>query len=214
MGLPFCDEAGFFNYGSEQTGWLCECDPILASAIQRIGSIRRSIHPDAFQALLWAVAGQQISAGAQASIWARFTAKFGVPEPERLAAADPIALRECGLSLKKCGYIIGIARAFAEGRFSHAGLASMADKELAEALRVLPGVGAWTAEMLLIFTFQRPDVLSYGDLAIKRGICRLYGCTGLSKPFFERLRKRYSPYATVASLYLWQVAGENPQNGE
>lgn len=214
MALPSCDETGFFNYRSEQTGWLCERDPILGAAIQRIGAIRRRVHPDAFQALLWAVARQQISARAQAAIWARLTAKFDVTDPAILIQADPAALRECGLSLKKCEYLIGIAQAFADGRFSHAGLAAMADKELAEALRVLPGVGAWTAEMLLIFTFQRPDVLSYGDLAIRRGICRLYECPELSKQFFERLRKLYSPYATVASLYLWQVAGEKPQNGE
>lgn len=208
MTLPFCEEAGFFNYSSEQSRWLCGRDPILGAAIHRIGPIRRRVHKDAFQALLWAIVGQQISATAQGSIWARFTARFGMPQPDKLAQADATALRECGMSLKKARYIIGIAEAFAAGRLSHADLAAMTDKELAGALLALPGVGSWTVEMLLIFNFQRPDVLSYGDLAIRRGICRLYGYPELTKPLFELLRERYSPHATLASLYLWEVAAE------
>lgn len=214
MDLPFCDEPGFFNYSREQTGWLGGRDPVLASAIQRIGAVRRRMQPDAFQALLWAVTGQQISARAHASIWARFTARFGLPEPGTFTQADEAALRDCGLSLKKAQYVIAIAKAFASGGFSHAGLAAKPDKELGEALRALPGVGAWTVEMLLIFTFHRPDILSYGDLAIRRGICRLYKYPKLTRPLFESLRARYSPHASIASLYLWQIAGEKQQNGD
>lgn len=208
MALPFCNESGVFNYSREQTGWLCRRDPVLAAEIRRIGAIRRRVYPDAFQALLWAIVGQQISAQAQASIWSRFIAKFGLPEAEKLAQTDATLMRDCGLSSRKADYIIAIAKAFASGRLSHAGLAGMTDKEMAAALRSLPGVGPWTVEMLLIFTFQRPDILSYGDLAIRRGICRLYKYPELTKPLFESLRERYSPQGTLASLYLWKVAAE------
>ncbi|MPN12906.1 hypothetical protein SDC9_160226 [bioreactor metagenome] len=86
------------------------------------------------------------------------------------------------------------------------GLWQEPDHIVVERLSALRGVGVWTAEMLLIFAFLRPDVLSYGDLAIRRGIMELYGLKTLSKEQFERYRKRYSPYGTTASFYLWRAS--------
>lgn len=71
----------------------------------------------------------------------------------------------------------------------------------------LPGVGVWTAEMLMTFSLQRPNVMSYGDLAIQRGLRMLYRHRAIDRDRFEKYRRRYAPYATVASLYLWAVAG-------
>ena len=76
------------------------------------------------------------------------------------------------------------------------------------ALTALPGVGRWTAEMLLTFSLQRPDVLAYDDLGIRKGICRLYGLDSLTKQQFAAYRARYAPHATVAALYLWHIAAE------
>jgi DNA-3-methyladenine glycosylase II len=75
-------------------------------------------------------------------------------------------------------------------------------------LSALPGVGAWTAEILLIFALGRPDVVSHGDQAIRRGMRRLYGLETLSRAQFTHYRERYRPYGTVASFYLWALAGE------
>ncbi|NLY31532.1 MAG: DNA-3-methyladenine glycosylase 2 family protein, partial [Firmicutes bacterium] len=72
----------------------------------------------------------------------------------------------------------------------------------------LPGVGVWTAEMLLIFSLNRPNILSYNDLAIRRGITNLYGLKELTRDQFEKYRARYSPYCSVASLYLWELSGQ------
>jgi DNA-3-methyladenine glycosylase II len=72
----------------------------------------------------------------------------------------------------------------------------------------LRGIGVWTAEMMLIFSLQRRDVVSWGDLAIRRGMMRLYGLEELSREDFLRYRRRYSPYGSVASLYLWELAHE------
>ena len=78
-------------------------------------------------------------------------------------------------------------------------------------LSALDGVGVWTAEMLLIFSLQRPDVVSWGDLAIRRGMMALYGLNSLTRTQFDNYRKRYSPYGSVASLYLWALAARKPE---
>ena len=76
-----------------------------------------------------------------------------------------------------------------------------------EALTALPGVGVWTAEMILLFCLQRMDVFSYGDLGIRRGLRMLYRHRVIDRERFERYRRRFSPYGSVASLYLWAVSG-------
>jgi len=73
-------------------------------------------------------------------------------------------------------------------------------------LTSLKGVGVWTVEMLLTFSLCRPNIVSYGDLAIRRGMMRLYGHTELPKECFERYAKRYAPYGSVASFYLWELS--------
>ena len=74
-------------------------------------------------------------------------------------------------------------------------------------LSALDGIGIWTAEMLMLFSMQRPDILSFGDLAILRGMRMLYHHRKITRELFEKYRRRYSPYGSVASLYLWAIAG-------
>lgn len=93
------------------------------------------------------------------------------------------------------------------GEISFANLKEMADEEIIDTLSSLRGIGVWTAEMLLLFSLCRPDVVSWGDGAIRRGMMNLYGLKTLSKEQFERYRKRYSPHGSVASLYLWALSG-------
>ena len=108
------------------------------------------------------------------------------------------------MSHRKVEYIVGIAVAAVDGTIDFKALSKMNDKDVIDKLSSLRGVGVWTAEMLLIFSLQRPDVLSWGDLAIKKGLIKLYGLDSVSKKEFEEYRKLYSPYNTVASLYLWE----------
>ena len=82
----------------------------------------------------------------------------------------------------------------------------MSDSDVIKTLTDIRGIGVWTAEMLLIFSLMRPNVISYGDLAIRRGMMRLYNLKELPKDRFGRYAKRYSPYGSVASLYLWQIS--------
>ena len=83
----------------------------------------------------------------------------------------------------------------------------MSDEEAIAALTALSGIGVWTAEMILLFCLQRPDILSFGDFAIRRGLRMVYRHREITKEQFERYRHRFSPYGSVASLYLWAVSG-------
>ena len=94
----------------------------------------------------------------------------------------------------------------ATGELDLAGLVALPDDLVDRRLSTVPGLGRWSAEMFLIFSLERPDIVSWGDLAIRRGMMNLYGLSSLSRDQFEEYRRRYSPYGSVASLYLWAVA--------
>jgi DNA-3-methyladenine glycosylase II len=197
---------GIFRYGSRELDHLRVRDKKLGRAINGIGLIEREVTPDLFIALVSGVASQQISARAAGTIWRRMEERFGAVTPASIAAASPEDLRGCGMSARKAGYIRGIGEAVVNDSLDLDGLRDLPDDEVIRRLTTLKGVGAWTAEMILIFSMERPDVLSFGDLAIRRGMLRLYGGTSVSPEQFERYRKRYSPYGSVASLYLWELS--------
>jgi len=109
--------------------------------------------------------------------------------------------------MRKATYIQGITQAIVEGDLDLEALYTMSDEEVCAQLTKLKGIGVWTAEMILTFSLQRPDIVSFGDLAILRGMRMLYRHRELTRPLFEKYRRGYSPYGTVASLYLWAIAG-------
>lgn len=195
-----------FTYGETEIRCLEERDPVLGAAMDRIGPIKREVIPDLFEALVHSIVGQQIATKAQAAIWARLKERFGILTPSLLLSLEPGALREWGIPLRKEQYIREAAEKIAAGELDLAAVEKLDDDAFCAALSQLKGVGVWTAEMLLIFSLQRPDVLSRDDLAIQRGLRMLYGRPSISDREFDRIRRRYSPYATVASLYLWAIA--------
>nr|WP_297175366.1 DNA-3-methyladenine glycosylase [uncultured Agathobaculum sp.] len=196
----------YFRYSSAEAGYLAARDPLLGAAINRIGHIDRAVFPDLFESVINAIAGQQISSKALYTVWKRLCDTVGAITPANLRAAGEERLRACGLSGRKAGYILSAAQAAADGTIDFAHLADMDDEAVIDALTVLPGVGRWTAEMMLIFSLERPDVLPYDDLGIRKGLCRLYGLDSLTKEQFAVYRARYAPHATIAALYLWEIA--------
>lgn len=196
----------FFEYGQKEIDYLKRKDKKLGAAIEQIGIIQREVIPDPFTALISSVVGQQISSKAADTVWSRLINLLGDITPERIALAELTAIKECGMSVRKAEYIQGIAEAAISGTVDFKNLSVLSDEEIIKELSSLRGVGVWTAEMLLIFSLQRPDVVSYKDLAICRGMMNLYGLKELPKEKFERYRKRYSPYGSVASLYLWELS--------
>jgi DNA-3-methyladenine glycosylase II len=195
-----------FLYGSTEIDHLRCRDRKLGRAIDEIGMIERRVISDIFTALVASVASQQVSAKAAETVWGRMENRFGTITPATIAAATSEEIQQCGMSMRKARYIKGIGDAAAAGDPDLAALFALADDEVIARLTTLDGVGVWTAEMMLIFSMQRPDVVSWGDLAIRRGMMRLYGKDTLDRAAFDRYRRRYSPYGSVASLYLWEIS--------
>lgn len=111
------------------------------------------------------------------------------------------------MSTRKAVHIKELALAVHEGTLDLETVKNMTDLEVGNFLSALRGVGIWTAEMLMTFSLQRPDIISWGDLGIHRGLRMVYRHKKITKDLFLRYKKRYSPYASVASLYLWAIAG-------
>ncbi|MBQ4203631.1 MAG: methylated-DNA--[Thermoguttaceae bacterium] len=153
------------------------------------------------------IVAQQISSKAFETVWARFLETFGVPTPERVVGAKLEEINALGVSLRKAEYIKDFAQKIVDGSFDLDAIKEMSDEDAVAALTSLKGVGVWSAEMLLLFSLQRPDALSFGDFGIRRGMRMVYRKREIDKKFFETVRRRISPFGSVASLYFWAVAG-------
>jgi 3-methyladenine DNA glycosylase/8-oxoguanine DNA glycosylase len=194
------------KYGQKEIEYLKRKDKRLGAAIDKIGMIKREIIADPFTALVSNIVGQQISSKAAETVWNRLCNLLGNITPESIAKTSLSEIHGCGMTLRKAGYIKGIANTAISGEVNFNTLHTLTDIEIIKKLSSLNGVGVWTAEMLLIFSLCRPDVVSYGDLAIRRGMMNLYGLKELTKEKFYRYKKRYSPYGSIASLYLWVLS--------
>ena len=110
--------------------------------------------------------------------------------------------------MRKAGYIVDAAKKINKGSFNIEELKELSDSEIIGRLSSLNGIGIWTAEMLLLNSMERPDIVSWGDMAIKRGMKKLYGRTEITKEQFDGYKRGYSPYGSVASIYLWRLSFE------
>lgn len=191
----------------EAMAYLCGRDDRLKAVIGRLGRIQRTRTEGLFEALIGSFVSQQISIKAADAIWNRLKAASDI-DPVKLAAMEEAQLRALGLSGRKALYVKAAANAVVEGTLDLNALQAMSDGEVKQRLCALYGVGEWTAEMLMIFSLGRPDVLSERDLGIVRGIKRVYDMENITPEFISGLKKNVSPFGTVASLYLWAVAGE------
>lgn len=197
----------YFDYGAREVDYLKARDRVLGEVIDQVGHVEREVDPDLFSAVVHHIVGQQISTKAQATIWARMRERLGEVNARTVAAAGTAALQSVGISLRKAEYIQDFADKVNSGAFDLQRVAALPDSEAIEALVALKGVGVWTAEMILLFCLQRPDIFSFDDLAIQRGLRMVYRHRKIDRKLFEKYRRRFSPYGSVASLYLWAVAG-------
>lgn len=197
----------FFQYGDLETNYLASKDKRLGQAIRQIGHINREVDSDLFSAIVHHIIGQQISTAAQATIWSRLLTAAGTVTAGSLTSLGRDRLQQIGMTYKKADYMLDFAKQVKSGTLNLEQLWSLSDKEVILELTKLKGVGVWTAEMILTFCMQRPNVVSFGDLAIQRGMRMLYRHRQIDRTKFERYQKRYAPYGTVAGLYLWAIAG-------
>lgn len=197
----------YYPYGQTEIEHLTRRDARLGWAIEQIGPVQREVHDDLFTAVVNCIVGQQISTAAHITIWNRFLDAFGTIDPPTICALDVEALQSLGISFRKADYILDFAHKVCSRELDLDVLATLDDQAFIDRMVTLRGIGVWTAEMLMTFCLQRPDVLSYGDLAIQRGLRMLYRHRAITPALFAKYHRRYSPYSTTASLYLWAIAG-------
>jgi DNA-3-methyladenine glycosylase II len=201
---------------------LAAADPIMAAVIERVGKIdiatrlkrRKEERPeDAYGALLRAIVGQQLSTKAARTIYLRVVDLFGgtTPTPEQLLAVKEEELRACGLSGRKTEYVRDLASHVLAGELELDRLEDLGDEEVIEEIVAVRGLGRWTAEMFLIFHLQRPDVLSGGDLGIRKAIQIEYGLEEMPTPTrVIEIGEPWRPHRSLASLYLWESLAAVP----
>lgn len=201
---------------------LAQRDPTMAALIERIGKIdieerlrrRDEERPeDAYGALLRSIVGQQVSTKAARAIYNRVLALFGgkTPSPRQLLKVSEEDLRGAGLSGRKVEYVRDLARHVLDGELELDRLAQLEDELVIEEIVAVRGLGRWTAEMFLLFHLERPDVLSGGDLGIRRAIQVEYGMEEMPTPREAvAFGERWSPHRSLASLYLWESRAAVP----
>lgn len=197
----------FFYYTDIETEYLKKKDKRLGAVIDQLGHLKREVFDDLFEALVYSIVGQQVSTKAQVTIWNRIRAHYGTVTPDAVAAAGPDALRGLGISGRKAGYILDAAQKIRTGELNLDALRSKSDAVVERELCALNGIGVWTAQMLMTFCMQRKNIMSFGDYGIRKGLRMLYHHREIDQKLFDKYYRRYSPYATVASLYLWEIAG-------
>ncbi len=174
--------------------------------IEKVGPCRLEPRPDRFGTLVRAIVGQQISAAAAASIDRRLRDLCGEPHrPAPLLEAGEETLRKAGLSGVKARYILNLSEAVHSGQVPLDEIHEWEDQAIIDRLTAIKGIGAWTAEMFLIFALGRPDILSVGDLGIRAGLRDLHGLERLPTPReCHELTALWRPHRTVAMWYLWE----------
>ena len=197
----------YFEYDDEALGYLKSKDKTLGEIIDKIGHINREVDTDLFSAVVHHIIGQQISTKAQATIWQRINESMGILNADSIIDAGTEKLQSFGMTFRKSEYITDFAVKIKNGEFDLDGIWHKSDKDATEELVSLKGIGVWTAEMILLFCMQRQNVFSFDDLAIQRGLRMVYHHRKIDRKLFEKYRRRFSPYCSVASLYLWAVAG-------
>ena len=190
-------------------------DPVLAGMIDK----RPDFDPrawlaelprmDLFGALLFQVAGQQLSVAATRRILARIEDLFGgqLPEPDQLLAVDPASLRQAGLSWRKVGTLRDIAERMTDGRIDAQAIDGLTDEQIIALLTEIPGIGPWTAQGALILALDREDVVLPGDLALRKAVRTAYRLDHLPAPDeVLTIAEPWRPYRSLATTYLFAAA--------
>ena len=182
-------------------------DPKLEAAVREVGEYDIRLDSDKYESLVQAIITQQLSGKASGAITARLKALYGgaFPAPADILATSDEDLRGVGLSRSKVSYIRGISELVESGGLDLDSLEKMPDDEVVAVLTAVKGVGRWTAEMFLIFTLGRLDVLPVDDLGLRKGIKMAYSTRTLpTGAEATRIAERWRPYRTVATWYLWK----------
>jgi DNA-3-methyladenine glycosylase II len=209
------DESDHAAWLEQARSYLHNADPVLAALIDD----RPDFDPrawiaelppmDLYGALLFQVAGQQLSVPATRRTLGRVEALFDghLPSPAELLAVDPGKLREAGLSWRKINTLRDLAERLSDGRLDTEVLSSLPDEELMAELTVISGIGPWTVQGALIIALQREDVVLPGDLALRKAVQAAYRLDHLpSEQEVLDIAEKWRPYRSLATSYLFSAA--------
>ena len=185
---------------------LSKADPILRAIIGRVGPCRIEYGPPEFHSLAESIVYQQLNGKAASTIFERFAALAGDPvTPKGILKLTDAQMRSVGLSKQKSSYLRDMAERTVHGELNFGKLHALPDEEVIKHLTQVKGVGEWTAQMFLMFTLRRPNVLPTGDFGVQMAIKKHYKKRKLPKPLrMEKLAKAWEPYRSVACWYLWR----------
>lgn len=176
-------------------------DSLLGDIVQLYGDEHLAGRGEIFQTLVRSIVGQQISVKAADTIHGRLEDLCGEINRSSIGSHSLEELSSCGLSMKKCQYIRGIATS--EVPLLPEGYGEMGDEAIIKHLVQFKGVGPWTAEMMLIFSLMRPDVLSLGDLGVERGI-RIMVPGVTTKREMREVAESWRPFRSAACWFIWR----------
>jgi DNA-3-methyladenine glycosylase II len=184
-------------------------DRVMRKLIPKFGEARLQSRGDAFTTLARSIVGQQISVPAAQSVWGKFVETIDSPStrvaPRAVLAAAGADLRKAGLSVRKCEYLVDLARHFEDGRVHVKQWQVMEDEAIIEELVAIRGIGRWTAEMFLIFHLMRPDVLPLDDLGLLKGISvNYFSGEPVSRAEAREVGEGWTPFRSVATWYIWR----------
>lgn len=196
------------EYGKTELDYISAKDPVMKELIAHFGYLGSGSRTDVFSSLVSSIVGQMLSNKVADVIDGRLRQLVGDYTPELILQKSAEEIKGCGMSQRKAEYIRGLAQDVQEGKYDFALLEDMSDEEVIKYLMQIKGVGRWTAEMIAEFTLGRLNIFSFDDVALQNGIIKAHGYKTLSRQRFERLRKKYAPYTSVASLYYYALNDE------
>jgi len=185
---------------------LSKADPILRAIIGRVGPCRIEYGPPEFHSLAESIVYQQLNGKAAFTIFKRFTTLAGDPvTPKGILKLTEVQMRSVGLSKQKSSYLRDMAERAVRGDLDFSKLHELADEDVIKHLTQVKGVGEWTAQMFLMFTLRRPNVLPTGDFGVQMAIKKHYNKRKLPKPLqMQKIAKAWEPYRSFACWYLWR----------
>ncbi|WP_121615289.1 DNA-3-methyladenine glycosylase family protein [Virgibacillus halodenitrificans] len=199
------------NVDSQEVQYLCKNDRELAKVIQLIGDIQIQTRKNYYSSLVQSIIGQLISVKAANTIRQRvFNACDGEIMPEKIERMDDQSIKKLGFSKQKIASLRDLTERVQNGELPLEELDYLSDKEIMSRLTAIRGIGPWTAEMFLIFSMQRMNILSLADVGLQRAAKWLYGNNETDgKSLLLEKSIQWQPYQTIASFYLWRIIDDD-----
>ena len=199
------------DYWNKATRSLSKKDKVIKNLIKKYNDKFLTTRKDIFFSLCKSIIGQQISVSAANAVFKKFRTKVSKINPANVSKLSSAQIRSCGLSRQKARGIKELALKLINKEFDPSLIKKLDDEEAIEYLSSLRQIGRWSAEMILLFTFNRSNIWPIQDIGLLRAISNNYKKKYFPpKKFLDKLQKRYSPYCSVATWYLWRSIDDEP----